>query len=188
MFELLYNNLLFSVPLIFVISLLFFIIISSFVGIDMLSIDLSENVFLGWNKGGTPVIFSFLSFLLLFGFIGLLFIKLKIISALEINVLISLMLAFVGTRLLHLSVFQYLPKEESYVISNKSLIGKIAVVINDSESKDLFTEAKFIDCVGTSHYVLVKSNNNILFNKGDRVLLVDKLDSEKFTGIKSIDN
>ncbi len=68
------------------------------------------------------------------------------------------------------------PSDESSSVSEQSLIGRVAVVIQGRATADLAAQAKVRDVNGGMHYVMVVPDiNDQAFEEGNTVLLVKKV-------------
>ena len=162
------------------------------------SLDASEvssvtplSRFLGWLRlGQVPVLILLVIFLTSFGLIGL-----SIQSFMHnttgimlpglIASIISLFLALPVVRGLGGVLEKIIPKDETDAVSEKTLIGRVAVITLGTAKKGSSAEAKVKDKHGLTHYVMVEPDmGETTFEKGAAVLLV-KQEGSIFKAIKN---
>lgn len=71
---------------------------------------------------------------------------------------------------------KYMPKDETYVISEKSLIGRVATIIAGNATPGHPVQAKLKDKYGQTHYILVEPDKaDEILKKGGKVVLVSQV-------------
>jgi hypothetical protein len=133
---------------------------------------------LGWlRRGRVPMLMLFVVFLGVYGTGGLLmqygwqslgFAPLPgwIAAA------AMLLLALPVTRLMAAVLGGLLPRDETQVISERTLIGRFAVIVLGSARRGSPAQAKLRDEFRTTHYLMVEpAHDHEVFNQGDEVLL-----------------
>ena len=120
---------------------------------------------LSWFRiGEVPVLILFVVFLTGFGLSGLIiqFTALQIagrtIPAL-IAVVPAIMCALPTVRVLGGFMGRHMPKDETYVVSEKSFIGQVATITMGTAKQDKPAPAKLRDKHGQTHYILVVPDN-----------------------------
>lgn len=134
---------------------------------------------LGWIRfGQVPVLVMFVVFLTAFGLIGLVLqtlldgligFTLPALLAAPIAFFAALPVVRVSTGVLSKVVF----KDETESISSSSFVGRIAVITLGEAKKNSPAEARFKDRFGTTHYLMVEPMEDVVFKKGEKVLLVE---------------
>lgn len=134
---------------------------------------------LGWIRfGQVPVLVMFVVFLNAFGLIGLalqMFLDgligftLPVLLAAPIAFIAALPVVRVSTGVLSKVVF----KDETESISSDTFVGRIAMITLGKAKINSPAEARFKDRFGTTHYVMVEPMEDVVFEKGDKVLLVE---------------
>ena len=149
--------------------------------IDTPDID-SVGVFtkaLGWlGVGKVPALMLLIVFLTSFGLIGL------CLQSVVLSIFGGLLPPFVATipafvisvplvRSCGGILAKVMPKDETYAVSEKSFIGKIATITLGKATANNPTRAKLQDHHGTTHYIMVEPDEtDVEFNQGDSVILV----------------
>lgn len=134
---------------------------------------------LGWFRiGQVPFLIILIAFLTIFGLCGLL------IQSTVVNITgrllpgiiasgISLALTLPLVRAITGMIAKIMPKDETQVVTEKSFIGRIAVITLGKASKGNPAQAKLRDKFGTAHYVMVEPDiDDEEFTQGDQVLIV----------------
>lgn len=134
---------------------------------------------LGWIRfGQVPVLVMFVVFLTAFGLIGLAIqLAMDGILSMTLPAWISAPLASFAalpvvrgsTGVLSKVVF----KDETESISSNSFVGRVAMITLGEARQGSPAEARFKDRFGTTHYVMVEPMEDVVFVKGDKVLLVE---------------
>lgn len=150
------------------------------------SLDASEvpsvtplSRFLGWLRvGQVPVLVLLVIFLTGFGLIGL---GIQSFANNTIGTLlpgliasaIALFLTLPVVRVLGGALGKIMPKDETDAVSEKTLIGRVAVITLGSAEKDSAAEAKVKDKHGLTHYVMVEPDvDGVTFDTGSAVILI----------------
>ena len=145
--------------------------------------DISKNSILtktfGWLRiRKVPVLIILIAFLTVFGLCGL-FIQsvfVRITGCLLPGLIasfISLFLTLPLVRGITGIIAKIIPKNETEVITEKSFIGQVAVIILGKASKNSPAQAKFKDKFKTTHYVMIEPDiEDEEFVQGDHVLIV----------------
>jgi hypothetical protein len=136
---------------------------------------------LGWlSVGRVPILVLLIVFLCTFGLVGFL------IQALAGTfaggplpaVLVSIpafVAAVPAVRYAGLGLARVMPKEETDAVSQKTFLGKVAVVTQGEARRGLPAEAKFRDHRGQTHYLLVEPDeDDAKFARGAEVLIVQQ--------------
>ena len=134
---------------------------------------------LGWLRvGKVPILVLLVIFLTGFGLIGL-----TIQSVLN-NTMgfmlpgivasgIAVVLALPVVRVFGGAIAWIIPKDETDAVSEKSLIGRIAVITLGTAKKGSAAEAKVKDQHGTTHYIMVEPDlADVSFSSGEAVLVI----------------
>lgn len=80
----------------------------------------------------------------------------------------------------------YLPKDESFAVSEDSFVGSMALVTQSAEQPGMSAECKIVDTYGQSHYLLIEPENpDVIFTRGERVLIIAKITSARFLASKN---
>lgn len=80
----------------------------------------------------------------------------------------------------------YLPKDESFAVSEDSFVGSMALVTQSAERPGMSAECKIVDTYGQSHYLLIEPENpDVIFTRGERVLIIAKITSARFLASKN---
>lgn len=136
---------------------------------------------LAWFRvGEVPVIMLFIVFLTGFGLSGLI---LQFILASIIKITLPATLAAIPALLSSVVVVRvcggilgkYLPKDETYAVSQKSFPGMVATLTLGTAETGKPAEAKFKDRHGQTHYILVEPDNDgESFKQGDKTIIVSQ--------------
>ncbi len=136
---------------------------------------------LTWFRvGEVPVIILFIVFLTGFGLIGLV---LQFILFQLSGWLLSPILATIPAFLAALPMVRfcggvlgkYMPKDETYVVSEKSFSGQVATVTMGTAAKGKPAQAKLRDKYGQTHYILVvPDNDDESFSAGEKCIIVSQ--------------
>jgi len=136
---------------------------------------------LAWFRvGEVPVIMLFIVFLTGFGLSGLI---IQFILASIINITLPATLAAIPALLSSIVVVRvcggilgkYLPKDETYAVSQKSFPGMIATLTLGTAETGKPAEAKLKDQHGQTHYILVEPDNEgEKFKQGDTTIVVSQ--------------
>lgn len=134
---------------------------------------------LAWFRiGEVPVIMLFIVFLTGFGLSGLLVQYLAVsITSLAVPKLIAVPVAIFASiptvRVCGGLLGKYMPKDETYAVSEKSFHGMIATVTLGTAAAGKPAQAKLRDKHGQTHYILVEPDNkDDQFNQGEQVIIV----------------
>ncbi|MDG5815471.1 YqiJ family protein [Chitinispirillales bacterium ANBcel5] len=140
-----------------------------------------EPTFLSWlGVGKVPILFVIMIFLTVFGLTGLLF---QTIIYSIISFYIPWYFAAIFAFLVSLPVLKFLTsileknflKDETFVVSEQSFIGKVATVIRGKARKGMPAEAKLQDKHGLTHYILLEpEESGKEFCQNEKVLIVSK--------------
>lgn len=134
---------------------------------------------LGWLRiGQVPFLVILIVFLTLFG-LGGLFVQYAVSSVTGsllpalIASAVTLAICLPPLRFLTGIVAKIMPKDQTEVVSEKSFIGKIAVVTLGVAVKHRPAQAKLKDRFGTTHYIMIEPDeDDERFVQGDQVLIV----------------
>ncbi len=133
----------------------------------------------GWFRiGQVPFLIIFIAFLTVFGLMGL-FIQ-SVVEQLTGRLLpaflasgITLPVALPVVRGFTGIIARIMPKDETEAVSEKTFIGRIAVIILGTATLNNPAQAKLKDKFGTIHYVMVEPDlTDEEFKQGDQVLIV----------------
>ncbi|MBU0960280.1 MAG: YqiJ family protein, partial [Proteobacteria bacterium] len=70
---------------------------------------------------------------------------------------------------------KYMPKDETYVVSEKSFLGQIATITMGTARDNNPAQAKLKDQHGQTHYILVVPDNPAAsFQQGDKTIIVSQ--------------
>jgi len=134
---------------------------------------------LGWLcVGRVPILVLIIVFLCAFGLAGFLLQALaRGLAGFPFPPALVSIPAFVAAvpavRYAGLGLARIMPKEETDAVSEKTFIGKVAVVIRGEARRGLAAEAKLRDHHGQTHYVLVEPDEDeATFSQGAEVLIV----------------
>ena len=163
--------------------------------IDLDHLDISTTGILtkafGWIRiGQVPFLIILIVFLTVFGLAGLLIqsVSMKITGHLLPGIIasgITLPLTLPLVRAITGVIGRIMPKDETEAVTEKSFIGRVAVITLGKASKNNPAQAKLRDKFGTTHYVMVEPDmEDEAFQQGDQVLIV----SQTSSGYKGIHN
>lgn len=136
---------------------------------------------LAWFRvGEVPVIMLFIVFLTGFGLSGLI-IQFILTSVIQITLpatlasIPAILCSFVMVRVCGGILGKYLPKDETYAVSQDSFPGMVATLTLGSAEVGKPAEAKLQDQHGQTHYILVEPDNEgEIFNRGDKTIVVSQ--------------
>lgn len=145
----------------------------------------------GWFRiGQVPFLIILIVFLTLFGLMGLLiqWFAVKITGHLLPGIIAS-GITFPATlplvRAITGLIGKIMPKDETEAVTEKSFIGRVAIITLGKAAKNNPAQAKVKDKFGTTHYVMVEPDiDDEEFHRGDQVLIVKQTSS----GYKGIQN
>ena len=136
---------------------------------------------LSWLRiGRVPILITLIIFLTVFGLGGL------ILQSFAVRMTGDLLPAWAAAlpvfglslpflRVSHAVVEKMIPKDETYAVGEETFIGRIAVVINGTATRERAAQARLKDQFGRDHYVMVKPDNEgEAFPTGSQLLLVSK--------------
>jgi hypothetical protein len=136
---------------------------------------------LAWFRvGEVPVIMLFIVFLTGFGLSGLI---IQFLLVTILNTTVPATLAAIPAMLCSIFVVRvcggilgkYLPKDETYAVSEESFPGMVATLTLGTAKKGKPAEAKLKDEHGQTHYILVEPDNEEeCFSQGDKTIIVSK--------------
>lgn len=146
---------------------------------------------LGWLRiGKVPFLIILIIFLTSFGLTGL-FIQSILLNALGfmlpglIASVITLIVVLPVVRFLTGIIARIIPKDETSAVSEKSFIGRVAVITLGKAVQGNPAQAKLKDEFGTTHYFMVEPDlPDTEFNQGESILIVKQTRS----GFKAIRN
>jgi hypothetical protein len=145
----------------------------------------------GWVRiGQVPFLIILIVFLTVFGLAGLLIqsVSMKLTGHLLPGMIasgITLPLTLPLVRAITGVIGKIMPKDETEAVTEKSFIGRVAVITLGKASKNNPAQAKLRDKFGTTHYVMVEPDlEDEAFQQGDQVLIV----SQTSSGYKAIHN
>ena len=141
----------------------------------------SLSKLLAWFRiGEVPVIMLFIVFLTGFGISGLTIQYIMVsISGITVPVYIAVILAFLTAmptvRVCGGLLGKYMPKDETYVVSEDNFIGMVATLTLGHAEAGKPAQAKLMDKHGQTHYILVEPDNSAnVFKQGEKGLIVSK--------------
>lgn len=141
----------------------------------------SLSKFLAWFRiGEVPVIMLLIVFLTGFGISGLTVQFMMVsISGVAVPRYIAVILAFLAAiptvRFCGGFLGKYMPKDETYVVSENSFIGMVATITLGRAEAGKPAQAKFMDKHGQTHYILVEPDKSAeLFEQGEKGIIVSK--------------
>jgi hypothetical protein len=136
---------------------------------------------LSWFRvGEVPVIMLFIIFLTGFGLSGLI---IQFTATRLIGTTIPTLLAAVPAILCAIPVVRicggvlskYMPKDETYVVSEKTFLGQVATVTTGTARKGAPAQAKLRDQHGQTHYILVvPDSDKEEFEQGEKCIIVSQ--------------
>lgn len=134
---------------------------------------------LGWLRiGKVPILVLLVIFLTGFGVLGLMIqsVASHIIGFLLPGLIVSgvaFFLALPVVRVFGGAIAWIIPKDETDAVSEKSLVGRIAVITIGTATKGSPAEAKLKDQHGTTHYIMVEPDLvDDTFSSGEAVLVI----------------
>jgi hypothetical protein len=137
--------------------------------------------FLSWLRvGKVPVLMLLIVFLTGFGLSGLILQSfLSATFGFLLPAFLAAALALVVTlplvRLVGGLIEQFMPGDESEVVSDSSLVGRTAVITLGTAKAGSPAQAKLKDKFGTAHYLMVEPDSDgVQFSAGSEVLLIKK--------------
>ena len=144
---------------------------------------------LGWLRiGQVPFLIILVAFLTVFGLTGLILQSFILeftgrllpgLAASGASLAVSLPLV----RMLTGVIARIMPKDETEAVSEKSFIGRVAVITLGKAAKGKPAQAKLKDKFGTTHYIMVAPDlEDETFQQGDPVLIVRQAGAG-YTGI-----
>lgn len=136
---------------------------------------------LHWFRvGEVPVLMLFVVFLTSFGLAGLLLqAMVQMVTGLFLPGGIAAVAAFMAAvpcvRFLGGLLARYMPRDETYVLSENALIGRVATTVAGIAAAGRPVQAKVTDEYGQTHYLLVEPDQGEeVFEPGEKVLLVSR--------------
>lgn len=143
----------------------------------------------GWLRiGQVPFLIILVAFLTIFGLTGLILqsvileltgVLLPALAASGAALAVSLPMVRMVTGI----IARIMPKDETEAVSEKSFIGRVAVITLGRAEKGKPAQAKLRDKFGTTHYIMVEPDlEDESFQQGDPVLIVRQTGAG-FTGI-----
>ncbi|OIO71449.1 MAG: hypothetical protein CO186_08890 [Zetaproteobacteria bacterium CG_4_9_14_3_um_filter_49_83] len=145
---------------------------------------------LGWLRfGEVPVLMLLVVFLTAFGLIGL---SLQTVAVSTFGVMVpgylmaipTLMVAMPVVRVSGGVLARIMPKDETEAVTERSFVGRIAVVTLGCAKPGSPAEARLSDQFGQSHYIMVEPDDDESFPAGTEVLLVSQ-QGARFRGIRN---
>lgn len=145
----------------------------------------------GWLRiGQVPFLIILVAFLTIFGLTGLIFqsvileftgVLLPGLAASGAALAVSLPMVRMVTGI----IARIMPKDETEAVSEKSFIGRVAVITLGRATKGKPAQAKLKDKFGTTHYIMVEPDlEDESFQQGDPVLIVRQAGAG-FTAIRN---
>lgn len=136
---------------------------------------------LAWFRvGEVPIVMLFIIFLTGFGLCGLTlqFVLLSVMGftlPATVAALPAFLAAIPTVRVCGGVLGKYMPKDETYVVSEESFLGMIATITLGEAETGKTAQAKLRDKHGQTHYILVEPDNpKDHFPQGEQVILVKK--------------
>lgn len=136
---------------------------------------------LAWFRvGEVPVVMLFIVFLTGFGLSGLAlqYLSLSILGSAFpkiVAVCIAILAAIPTVRLCSGFLGRYMPKDETYAVSENSFLGMVATLTLGTATAGKPAEAKLKDRHGQTHYIMVEPDKpEDSFTKGDKVIIVSQ--------------
>lgn len=136
---------------------------------------------LGWlSIGRVPILVLLIVFLSTFGVAGLIVQQIaRGVLGMPLPALVAslpaLAAALPSMRYAGRGLARIMPKEETQAVSQRSFIGKVAVITRGEARRGLPAEAKLRDAFGHAHYVLVEPDEeSVTFAQGTEVLIVSQ--------------
>ncbi|TBL47604.1 DUF1449 family protein [Obesumbacterium proteus] len=104
----------------------------------------------------------------------------------ELMALISFVLSLPTLHFIGRCLAPYLPKDESFAVSEDSFVGAMALVTQSAGKPGMSAECKIIDAYGQSHYLLIEpESSDVIFTRGERVLIIAQISSARFLASKN---
>lgn len=145
----------------------------------------------GWLRiGQVPFLIILVAFLTIFGLTGLILqsVILELTGVLLPGLAASgaaLAVSLPMVRMLTGIIARIMPKDETEAVSEKSFIGRVAVITLGRATKGKPAQAKLKDKFGTTHYIMVEPDlEDESFQQGDPVLIVRQAGAG-FAGIRN---
>ena len=145
---------------------------------ELVTASLADR-FLGWlHFGKVPVLILIAVFLVSFGFLGLLLQGvLSVISGFMLPwylaTAVVLPLSLPGVRIFGGALAKVLPRDETQVVSQASMIGRVATIVLGTARQGSPAQARVRDQHGQMHYVMLEPDDAAdAFGAGDSVLLI----------------
>lgn len=136
---------------------------------------------LTWFRiGEVPVIILFIIFLTGFGLIGLIFqFTLFQLFKLTLSPTLAAIPAFLAAlptvRVCGGFLGKHMPKDETYVVSEKSFLGQLATITMGTAQKGKPAQAKLKDKHGQTHYILIEPDKDAEhFSAGEKCIIVSQ--------------
>ncbi len=136
---------------------------------------------LNWFRiGEVPVLMLFVVALSVFGLFGL---TLQSVAQAVTGKLLPPVLTIIPVCIISMPVIRvlaglmgkYMPKDETYIASEKSLMGRVATITAGTASPGSPTQAKVRDEFKQTHYIMVEPDiSDTSFSIGDKVILVNQ--------------
>jgi len=132
--------------------------------VDTPDIDGPSGVtkFLGWLRfGEVPALMILIVFLTVFGLVGLGLQSITIsVTGYLLPSLVAVVPAFIFSmpvvRIFSGLLGKFMPKDETYAVSQKDFIGRIATITLGTTVRGTPTRAKLYDQYGTTHYIMIE--------------------------------
>lgn len=147
---------------------------------EMAGMSLADR-FMGWlHFGRVPVLILLVVFLTSFGVIGLAMqgVAAQLTGHLLPGALASAVAfpaALPPVRWFGGMLAKVLPKDETYVVSQDALVGRVATIVLGTARQGSPAQGRLRDEHGTSHYVMLEPDEaNESFGQGEQVLLVSR--------------
>lgn len=153
------------------------------------SVGFFDSVF-GWLElRRVPLLVSVVLFLTVFGTLGLGlqqlcrdFIGMSLHSLVAVPVIVvpSVLITKYGNRV----IGKIVPRETTAAVSSDTFVGRVATITIGIATHERPAEAKLIDALGKTHYIMVYSDlEETQFSQGEQVLVVERK-GNKFSAIK----
>jgi len=157
-------------------------------GPDASSPGILTKIF-GWLRiGQVPFLIILVAFLTVFGLTGLILQSFileftgRLLPGLAASG-VSLVISLPIVRMLTGVIARIMPKDETEAVSEKTFIGRVAVITLGKATKGKPAQAKLKDKFGTTHYIMVEPDlEDDTFLQGDPVLIVRQAGAV-YTGI-----
>jgi len=159
---------------------------------DTIATDSLPTRLLGWLRAGrTPMLMLVVIFLGIFGVGGLLLqyasVRLGIgplpgLLAAPLMLVIAMPVVRIASSLLG----DLLPRDETQVLSQEALVGRIAVIVIGTARRGAAAQAKLRDEFRTTHYVMVEPvHEQDVFEQGTEVLLMTR-DGSRYRAVRAV--